>query len=91
METTRLSSKGQLIIPKSVRALHHWDVGTKFVVEDRADGVLLKPIKPFRPAKIEEVFGCLGSDGPPKTIEDMDRDLAAGIRWMWEESTGSRK
>jgi len=91
METTRLSSKGQLIIPKSVRALHHWGVGTEFTLEDCADGVLLKPIKPFKPAKIEEVFGCLGSDGPPKTIEDMDRDLAIGIRRMWEDFTDSCK
>jgi bifunctional DNA-binding transcriptional regulator/antitoxin component of YhaV-PrlF toxin-antitoxin module len=30
METTKLSSKGQVIIPKAMRAAHHWDAGQEF-------------------------------------------------------------
>ncbi|PZN73131.1 MAG: hypothetical protein DM484_23225 [Candidatus Methylumidiphilus alinenensis] len=29
METTRLSSKGQVILPKSVRDAHHWSPGSE--------------------------------------------------------------
>ena len=36
METTRLSSKGQIILPKAVRDFHRWGPGTDFVVEDLA-------------------------------------------------------
>jgi AbrB family looped-hinge helix DNA binding protein len=47
METTRLSSKGQVILPKSIRDAHRWQPGTEFMVEDTAEGVLLRPAKPF--------------------------------------------
>jgi len=47
METTRLSSKGQVILPKSIRASHKWEPGVEFAVEDTPDGVLLRPLKPF--------------------------------------------
>ena len=36
METTRLSSKGQIILPKAVRDFHRWGPCTDFVVEDVA-------------------------------------------------------
>ena len=39
METTRLSSKGQVILPKSIRASHKWEPGVEFAVEDTPDGV----------------------------------------------------
>ena len=41
MEKTRLSSKGQLIIPKAVRDAHGWGEGTEFTVEDTKDGIVL--------------------------------------------------
>ena len=59
METTRLSSKGQVILPKSVRDAHQWRPGTEFIVENTADGVLLRPAKPFPPTRFEDVVGCL--------------------------------
>ena len=43
MEKTRLSSKGQLVLPKALRDARNWGEGTEFVVESVADGVLLRP------------------------------------------------
>ncbi len=43
METTRLSTKGQVILPKSVRTSRAWMPGTRFAVEETAEGVLLRP------------------------------------------------
>ncbi len=43
METTRLSSKGQVIIPKAVRSAHQWGVGLELEVIEMGDGVLLRP------------------------------------------------
>ena len=43
MDTTKLSSKGQVVLPKSVRDQHGWGEGTEFVVESTAQGVLLRP------------------------------------------------
>jgi AbrB family looped-hinge helix DNA binding protein len=44
METTLLSSKGQVIIPKTIRSSHHWKAGTRFVIEEVKGGVLVNRI-----------------------------------------------
>lgn len=80
METTRLSSKGQVILPKAVREARNWEPGTEFTVEEVDDGVLLRPVKPFKPTTLEEVVGCTGYKGPARSLEDMERAVARGVR-----------
>ncbi len=80
METTRLSSKGQVILPKSIRDAHQWRPGTQFVVEKTADGVLLRPAKPFPPTRIEDVAGCLRYTGKAKTLSQMDAAIGAEVK-----------
>jgi AbrB family looped-hinge helix DNA binding protein len=79
METTRLSSKGQIILPKVVRDAHHWGPGTDFLVEDTGDGVLLRPVK-AAPARLDDVVGCLRVKGPARTIEEMDAAIGNEVR-----------
>ncbi len=63
METTRLSSKGQIILPKAVRDTHHWTPGTNFSVEDTGDGVPLRPIKHSHPSSLADLVGSLQVKG----------------------------
>lgn len=72
METTRLSSKGQVVLPKPIRDARRWQPGTELTVENTADGVLLRPAKPFAPSRLEDVAGSLRYAGKPKTIRQMD-------------------
>jgi AbrB family looped-hinge helix DNA binding protein len=78
--TTTVSTKGQVILPKTIRSNKHWRAGTRLTVEETADGVVLKPASPFAPTKPEDVFGCAGYDGPPKTIEEMDQAIVDEAR-----------
>lgn len=80
METTRLSSKGQVILPKSVRAAHQWVPGIEFTVEDMAGGVLLRPMNKQPTSSLEDVIGCLAYSGPAKTLEEMEAAIAVGAR-----------
>ena len=80
MEKTRLSHKGQIVIPKSVRALHGWRAGLEFVIEDVGNGIKLKPIKPYEETKIEDVLGCVGYEGPKKSLKDMEAAIAKGAK-----------
>jgi AbrB family looped-hinge helix DNA binding protein len=80
METTRLSSKGQIILPKAVRDQHQWGPGTDFSVEDTGDGVLLRPVKKGRVTRLEDVAGCLKRNGPTLTLEEMDAAIDAEVR-----------
>lgn len=79
MATTKLSSKGQVIIPKPIRAAHHWETGQELVVIDLGDGILLKPKTPFAVTDINEAASCLKCGGPAKSIDDMNRAIQKGV------------
>ena len=75
--TTRVSTKGQVILPKSIRRLLRWEPGTRLVVENTRDGVLLKPLPAFAETRPEEVFGRLAFDGTPKSPQEMEAGVLA--------------
>jgi len=79
--TTKLSSKGQIILPKSVRDAHRWLPGTEFSVENVEDGVLLKPLHQFEPTHIDKVAGTLKRHGATaRSIEEMDASIMKNVR-----------
>ena len=80
METTRLSSKGQVVVPKAVREAHGWRTGMEFAVEEVPGGVLLRPCKPFKRSKLKEVRGCLKYPGEAKSTAEMDSAIAASVK-----------
>jgi AbrB family looped-hinge helix DNA binding protein len=75
--TTTLSTKGQVILPKSIREQRNWEPGTKLSVEDTDDGVLLKAAPLFAPTSPKDVFGSLRHKGRAKSIEEMEAGIAA--------------
>jgi AbrB family looped-hinge helix DNA binding protein len=77
---TTLSTKGQVILPKAIRERRKWASGTRLLVEETADGVLLKPMPLFAPTRPQDVFGMLRYSGPPKTVEEMDAAIAAEVK-----------
>ena len=79
METTRLSTKGQVIIPKPVRVAHKWKVGQELQVIDMEDGVLLRPKSPFPASDIGEVASCLEYSGRAKSLEEMEAAIKKGV------------
>ena len=80
METTKLSSKGQVVIPKSLRVAHHWEVGQELVVVDVGDGILFKPKSPFEETNINEVAASLKFTGKTRSLDDMDEAIRKGVR-----------
>ncbi|MGQ0651171.1 MAG: AbrB/MazE/SpoVT family DNA-binding domain-containing protein [Betaproteobacteria bacterium] len=80
MDTTRLSSKGQIVLPRSVRAARRWKPGTELAVENRPEGVLLRPLKPFAATRLSDVIGSAGYKGPRKTLKDMEKAIRREAR-----------
>jgi AbrB family looped-hinge helix DNA binding protein len=78
--TTTVSTKGQIILPKAIRQRRHWGPGTRLVVEETPDGVLLKPAPLFPPTRPEDVAGMLAYKGPAKTLDEMDAAITAEIK-----------
>jgi AbrB family looped-hinge helix DNA binding protein len=71
METTRLSTKGQIILPKGIRVSRSWGPGTEFTVEETGNGILLRPAARFPDTDLEEVAGCLRSGRTSRTTAQM--------------------
>lgn len=78
--TTVISTKGQVILPKAVRQRRHWGAGTRLVVEETADGVLLKQEPLFAPTRVEDVFASLPRPDRRRTLDEMNAAIAAEAR-----------
>jgi AbrB family looped-hinge helix DNA binding protein len=70
--TTTVSTKGQVILPKAIRQRREWDAGTRLLVEETPEGVLLKPAPAFAETRPEDVFASLRYRGKPKTLKEME-------------------
>lgn len=75
--TTIVSTKGQVILPKAIRESRRWPPGTKLIVEETADGVLLKVSTIFPETDIDAVAGSLKRPGRRAvTLKEMDDAIA---------------
>jgi len=63
MDTVKLSSKGQIVIPKAMRDDMHLPPGTEFVISMTATGLTLTPKTLFPKVSVREVRGFLARCG----------------------------
>lgn len=77
MDTVKLSSKGQIVIPKSMRDDMHLPPGTEFVINATATGLTLTPKTLFPKTSIKEVRGFLAKQG--RVLRD-DADIKSIIK-----------
>jgi len=75
MKTTKLSSKGQVILPSAIRSANQWKAGVEFSVENTSEGVLLRPIKAFAATTLDEVVGCTGYAGKSHSVTDINKSM----------------
>lgn len=80
MEMTRLSSKGQVILPSAVRRAKGWEAGTEFAVEETAEGILLRPVGRFPDTRLKDVVGCLAVGGRARSLRQMEMGVRKAIR-----------
>jgi AbrB family looped-hinge helix DNA binding protein len=78
--TTRLSTKGQLIIPKEIRERHGWGPGVELAIEDRGDSILLRRAADVPETTLEDLLGCTGYQGPVHSLGEMEAGIAKGAR-----------
>ena len=80
---TRVSTKGQVILPNAIRRRRRWEAGTELLVEDTEAGVLLRAAPYFPPTTIDEVSRLSANyTGPVVTLEEMDEAV-----WAEEAAT----
>lgn len=82
--TTRVTSKGQVVIPKPVRERLRWAAGISLAVDILDDGaVCLRPLE--TEDSIDALFGCL-KDLPVDPLADLQAEhrseIEADERWL---------
>ena len=60
MVTTKVTTKGQIVIPSKIRYRHGIKRGTKLYIEERGGELILKPITPEYFKKISGVLNKKG-------------------------------
>jgi len=78
VQVIKLSSKGQVVVPKSIRDRYNWNTGQELSVIDMGDGIVLKPAQPFKPTTIDQVAGRLKYTGRPVSLDEMEAAIKKG-------------
>jgi AbrB family looped-hinge helix DNA binding protein len=88
MLKVKASSKGQVVIPKSVRAALSIKAGTELEVSQHGNAVTFRVAAPEKRYTIDDLIGCLPYSGPPKTIAEMDKGIEEAVLERWERKKG---
>ena len=81
--TTRVSSKGQIVLPKALRDRRGWAAGAELIVEERPEGVLLRAAPKKEATKYEDVRGSLGPVDSVVSVEEMHEAVLEEARRRW--------
>ena len=73
MIESSITSKGQTTLPKIVREALSVEAGDRVRYIVHGDEVRIRKVKP-----IGRLFGALKYDGPPVSLQDMERAIAEG-------------
>ncbi|MCY3545678.1 MAG: AbrB/MazE/SpoVT family DNA-binding domain-containing protein [Gemmatimonadetes bacterium] len=76
--TTRLSSKGQVVIPEAIRQRMRLEAGTEFVVVGEDGTVVLKVIEPPSMRDFDEIVAKARNDARLAGLREFD--IADAIR-----------
>lgn len=90
---TKLSSDGRVIVPKDVVDRQGWQPETELEVVESRDGVLIRPKQLNKEGISWEEFRrrVPPHDGPPASLEDMDRAIEReAVRRYVEKERRSR-
>jgi AbrB family looped-hinge helix DNA binding protein len=73
MQTVKLSTKGQFVIPNEIRKSRHLAAGTEFAISFVGDEIRLTPLPMFPVATVDGAAGLLAKRGKKKLGEQDSR------------------
>ncbi len=73
MTESGVTAKGQITLPKAVREALGVQTGDRVRYIIQNGEVRIRPVRP-----VSRLFGVVKYDGPPVSLEDMERSIAAG-------------
>jgi AbrB family looped-hinge helix DNA binding protein len=74
--TTTLSSKGQIVIPASIRERHNFRVGDELLIEEREDEIILKKARRKRKKPLVQwMLDCPARDFKIERAHDRPKNI----------------
>jgi AbrB family looped-hinge helix DNA binding protein len=83
--TTKLSSKGQIVIPKEIRDELHWEAGTLLSLVATGSGVSLRSLSTKSGRNLGDLIGLLKHDGAAIPIEALSKPVDVSVDWEKSE------
>lgn len=75
MEKVKLSETGQLELPRSILDMHQWSEGTEFILWDKGNELVMKPVTKFPLSQLESPDTPSVYKGTPLSLEDMEKAI----------------
>lgn len=88
METVKISSKGQIVIPKAMRDSHHLQPGIELLVIEEGNSLRLMPVSNIKQTTVDEVGGILHRAGRDPISDD---DMRSAVRAKAKASDDASK
>jgi AbrB family looped-hinge helix DNA binding protein len=79
--TIKLSSKGQVVIPKEIRDELDWEAGTQLSLVATGGGVALRAMPTKTGRSLDDLIGLLKHEGDPISIDTLCRPVDIGAEW----------
>lgn len=79
----KLSSKGQIVIPKEIRDELHWGAGTQLSLVSTGSGVSLRALPAKTGRNLGDLIGLLKYEGIPISTEELCKPV--DIRADWDK------
>ena len=81
IETVKVSSKGQIVIPKALREAGNIQAGTELIISAIADGLMLTPAQRIKPTKVADGLGMLAKPSRKKPSDaEVKRRIGAMLK-----------
>ncbi len=74
----KLSSKGQLLIPKELREQLHWEAGIELTLVPTGHGIFLQSSVKKAKHNLADLRGMLKYEGPPISLEELCKPIDLG-------------
>ena len=76
LEVTSLSTRGQVVIPNDIRENMNLEPGTKMIIIQEGDNILLKPIKAPRMSQFDKIIALGDKARNELNLKESDVDQA---------------
>jgi len=87
MQTVKLSSKGQIVIPKQIRQAQHLAAGTEFLVSCVEGEIRLAPAPAFPKTRVEDGLGMLAKKGRRRLSDEETRGAVGAMLKARDEAS----